>query len=60
MYICPDCDTFYCKKCSKTLVNLENACWVCNHPFDESKPVKPFEKEDQEGTSKKSKKDRKT
>jgi len=47
MYICPDCDTFYCKRCSDALVNLENACWVCNFPFDESRPVTPFKKEDQ-------------
>jgi len=40
MYICPYCGSFYCKKCSNTLTNLENACWVCNAPFDESKPVK--------------------
>ena len=61
MYICPDCDTFYCNKCSDTLVNLENACWVCNHPFDESVPVKPFKKEDQiKKIPKISKKDNKT
>ena len=41
-YICPNCKTFYCIKCSKTLSDLENACWVCNTPFDEGKPVKPF------------------
>ena len=45
VYICPDCGTFYCNKCSDTLSNLENACWVCNVPFDESKPVKPFKEE---------------
>ena len=22
-------------------------CWVCDTPFDESKPSKPFEKEDE-------------
>ncbi|MFX1340851.1 MAG: hypothetical protein ACFFDK_19730 [Promethearchaeota archaeon] len=40
LYMCPECDTFYCNKCSDTLANLENACWVCGTPFDESKPVK--------------------
>jgi hypothetical protein len=47
IYLCPDCSTFYCSKCSEALVNLENACWVCDTPFDESKPVKPFEKEEE-------------
>ncbi|MHA2123229.1 MAG: hypothetical protein ACW990_18685, partial [Promethearchaeota archaeon] len=41
-YICPECKTFYCIKCSDTLSNIENACWVCNTPFNESKPSKPF------------------
>jgi len=26
-----------------TSQKLENACWVCNTPFDETKPTKPFE-----------------
>ena len=41
--ICPECKTFYCIKCSDALVNMENACWVCNTPFNEYKPSKPFE-----------------
>jgi hypothetical protein len=45
-YICPECDALYCINCSEALSNLENACWVCNEPFDESKPVKPFKKEE--------------
>lgn len=45
MYICPDCNTFYCNKCSDSLVDLENMCWVCNSPFDEFKPITPFKKE---------------
>ena len=43
-YICPECKALYCDNCSKALSNLENACWVCTAPFDESKPVKPLEK----------------
>ncbi|MFW9827957.1 MAG: hypothetical protein ACFFEY_10210 [Candidatus Thorarchaeota archaeon] len=39
-YICPKCNALYCVKCSDALTNLENACWVCDTPFDESKPVK--------------------
>jgi len=48
MYTCPKCDALYCINCSDSLSNLENACWVCNTPFNESKPVKSFieEKED--------------
>ena len=45
-YICPECRTFYCIKCVDALTNQENACWVCSAPFDESKPVKPFQKEE--------------
>lgn len=44
MYTCPGCDALYCLKCSESLSDLENACWLCNTPFDESKPTKPFEK----------------
>jgi len=35
-YICPKCNAIYCVKCSEALTNLENACWVCDTPFDES------------------------
>jgi len=43
IYLCPDCNAFYCLKCSETLSKMENACWVCNTPFDDSKPSKPYE-----------------
>ena len=39
-FICPECDTLYCEKCARTLSTLENACWVCDAPLDESKPVR--------------------
>lgn len=45
-YICPECKALYCDSCSKALSNLENLCWVCDTPFDESKPVKSFEKQE--------------
>jgi len=48
MYICPDCQTFYCKKCSNALMGLENACWFCNAPFDEFKPSRPFKEDNYE------------
>ncbi|GAH31877.1 unnamed protein product, partial [marine sediment metagenome] len=44
VFTCPKCDVFYCKKCVEALTNLENACWVCNAPLDESKPTKPYKK----------------
>jgi len=47
-FICPECDALYCENCARKLSNLENACWVCNTPFDESKPSKPFETEEKE------------
>lgn len=28
IFLCPNCDTFYCKKCSEVLATLENACWA--------------------------------
>jgi len=48
IYLCPECNTFYCSKCSEALSNLENACWVCETPFDESKPVRLPEKKEEE------------
>ena len=45
MYTCPNCDAMYCINCSEALSNLENACWVCETPFDESKPTKSIYKE---------------
>ena len=46
-YICPDCNALYCMKCSNALADLENACWVCKVPFDETKVLK-FVKEPEE------------
>ena len=43
-YICTECGAFYCMKCSKAIIDLENACWACDTQIDESKPVKPYEK----------------
>ncbi len=55
-YICPECEIFYCMNCSQALANLENVCWVCNAPIDESKPSKSFDLEEDENKAKKSKK----
>ena len=42
LYVCPKCDVLYCLKCYNALSNAENACWVCNTVFDESKLSKTF------------------
>jgi len=49
-YICPDCNAIYCQKCATALSGMENACWVCGSPFDESKPVKLPEKQEAEAS----------
>jgi hypothetical protein len=41
-YICMNCEALYHEDCALTLSDLENACWVCNQPIDETKPTKPF------------------
>ncbi|MFX1325485.1 MAG: hypothetical protein ACFE8N_11040 [Promethearchaeota archaeon] len=41
-YICPKCNALYCEKCTAELSDLENMCWVCQEPIDESKPTKPY------------------
>lgn len=40
IYICPECDSLYHRKCAKVLVGQENTCWACDSVLDESKPVK--------------------
>lgn len=61
IYVCPQCNALYCQNCARELTELENACWVCDSPFDESKPSKLFQKEEElkqkisEGNEKQSK-----
>ena len=43
IYIC-ECDAIYCDNCARAVTNLENVCWVCNAPMDDSKPLKPYKK----------------
>lgn len=43
LFLCSDCETFYCDNCAQKLSKLENQCWVCNTPFIESKPSKALE-----------------
>ena len=47
-YICPKCEVLYCENCARTLIDLENTCWVCDIPMDESKPSKPFKRKEDE------------
>lgn len=47
MYMCTECEAFYCFKCASAVIEIENTCWVCNAPFDDSKPVKPYKKQDE-------------
>ncbi|MFX1567421.1 MAG: hypothetical protein ACFFCV_03535 [Promethearchaeota archaeon] len=39
-YICPNCDSIYCRKCANALIEMENVCWSCESPIDRAKPVK--------------------
>lgn len=48
IYLCPECNSLYCAKCSSLLAEQENACWACETPFDESKPIKPMEKTEED------------
>ncbi len=45
IYVCPTCDSHYCKACTLAVIDLENQCWSCNSPIDTSKPVKPYKPE---------------
>ena len=50
IFLCSSCGAFYCMKCCDTLTTLENACWVCEAPFDTTKPIK-LKKEEDKGIS---------
>ncbi|MFX0025634.1 MAG: hypothetical protein ACFE8M_04405 [Candidatus Hermodarchaeota archaeon] len=39
-YVCPNCDAWYCIKCSKALTELENVCWGCGKPINLFKLLK--------------------
>ncbi|MFX0104867.1 MAG: B-box zinc finger protein [Candidatus Hodarchaeota archaeon] len=58
-FICPECETFYCNNCAKAIINMENACWACNTPLDDSKPFKPYKNKYEEIIVDKSKEDSK-
>lgn len=46
-FICPECETFYCENCVKAIIGMENTCWACNKPLDESKPFKQYKKQEE-------------
>jgi len=48
IFICSSCNTLYCRNCATALSDLENVCWVCDSPIDESKPFKSYEKDKEE------------
>jgi hypothetical protein len=33
IHICPKCFVKYCSKCFKSVISIENKCWVCNYVF---------------------------
>ncbi|MHA2010172.1 MAG: tetratricopeptide repeat protein [Promethearchaeota archaeon] len=45
LFICL-CGAIYCENCVQALINLENACWVCDMPIDDLKPTIPSAEED--------------
>jgi len=59
IYICPTCNSVYCKACTQAVIDLENQCWSCNSPIDASKPVKPYKPEIEVEDTKESKKPKK-
>ncbi|MFX0037668.1 MAG: nitrous oxide reductase family maturation protein NosD [Candidatus Hermodarchaeota archaeon] len=34
MYICPNCETYYCIKCANALKNKGEPCWACNNEIE--------------------------
>ena len=45
IYVCPQCNSIYCRKCAQVVIQIENACWTCEVPIDITKPSKPFKQE---------------
>lgn len=46
-FFCKGCDAIYCEKCVSTLADIDNSCWVCNTPFDRTKPIPKIEKKEE-------------
>ncbi|MFX1349970.1 MAG: hypothetical protein ACFE92_14975 [Promethearchaeota archaeon] len=45
IYVCPHCNSIYCKGCAKAVIEIENACWTCESPIDKARPSQILEKE---------------
>jgi hypothetical protein len=43
LFLCPTCSVFYCEKCLTALIKIENKCWYCDTPLDETKEIKESE-----------------
>ncbi|MEE9378197.1 MAG: hypothetical protein V3V33_09185 [Candidatus Lokiarchaeia archaeon] len=41
-----ECNANYCESWTPPLTNLENICWACNAPMENSKPMKHYEGEE--------------
>jgi hypothetical protein len=40
IFLCPQCEALYCKKCAQKMIDMSNMCWLCEKQIDESKPIK--------------------
>jgi hypothetical protein len=34
VYICPECETYYCMKCAIVLKKKSEKCWACNNKIE--------------------------
>jgi len=48
IFICPQCKSIYCAKCAQELIKIDNMCWGCAEPIDDSKPISPIKQEDED------------
>ncbi len=48
IFICPQCKSIYCAKCAEELIKIDNMCWGCAGPIDDSKPISPIKQEDED------------
>lgn len=51
VFICPQCKALYCEKCARELIKIDNMCWGCLGPLDDSKPIKPYKEGEEEDLS---------
>ena len=46
IFICPECDSMYCGKCTTAIIEIENTCWACNSVIDKTKKAKQVNKQE--------------